>query len=100
MKVGKPSPQWAQDLIYKWIELEKPVLGSTNNVFVFATDCFPEQGVVNRVRIFAEPEEDAKADFIGQRDIGLFATFIEEGKFKVIDTPPGLEEWTEEIIKE
>ena len=94
MLIGTESPEWAKDLLNKWIELDDKHFGLTHNVFVMETD-----NLYPKIRIFAETESDARDDVLGKREPGLFATFITEDGFKVINTPEGLEKWTAEYIE-
>lgn len=99
MKVGEVSPQWAQDLMFKWVELDDKFFGLIHNVLIFYTDYFANDVPARQVRIFAETEDDARLDAMGKRDIGLFATYIDLDGFKLIETPVGLEQWTLDFIK-
>jgi hypothetical protein len=69
----------------------------TENVkaFVFYTDFFPHNEASRQVRIFAVTYESANEEFrTGKMTNGLYATYITENQYQVIDVPEGLEAWT------
>lgn len=99
MLIGSAAPKWAEDLLYKWIELKDDFYGLTHNVFVFYTDLLPDNEG-NKIRIFAEQEHSARDSLLNKRGIGMFSTYVKEDGFKIIDIPDGLEQWTIDFIKE
>jgi hypothetical protein len=100
MNTGTEPPQWAKDLLYKWVELDDKFYGAKHNVFIFYSDEFSYAPIECRVRIFAELEKSARDSLTGTREPGLFATYIEPDGYRVIDAPAGLEQWTEDYIKQ
>jgi 8-oxo-dGTP pyrophosphatase MutT (NUDIX family) len=92
MRIGDPSPQWAQDLVDKWIIFDDDFHGIKNvRAFVFHTDSFEND---RRVRIFAETYDQAMESLVGERRPGLYATYVLPDRYQVIETPSELEGWT------
>jgi len=96
MLVGEASPQWAKDLIGYWI-IFNDHHHSCNDVkaFVYLTDCFPNNPERSRVRIFAELYESVLLEV--ETDIptqGVYATYLLEGQYQIINFPYGVWGWT------
>lgn len=95
MYVGGDAPEWAKNLLDKWVHINDFHFGLEHNVFVFYVDQCSD-----KVRIFAEPEDSARTTLAGKREAGMFATYIEESGCKIIETPEGLEQWTIDFLKD
>lgn len=96
MLIGDESPQWAQDLMYHWITYHDHIHGIDDmKAFCFYTDYFDYNSPQKQVRIFAVPYETAFREAqTGEREAGLYATYVIQSECRIIDTPEGLEEWT------
>jgi hypothetical protein len=97
MMVGTESPQWAKDLVDHWVVFNDHHHGIDSvTAFVFYTDFFEHEDPKRQVRIFAIPfETAAQEDSTGAIQLGLYATYIQPDEYEVIDTPKGLEKWTD-----
>ena len=95
MQVGSASPSWAQNLLYKWVEHDDPYFGCMIKAFIWYTDSFVREDRPEfSVRIFFDEEQSVRDEIAGKSPGGLAASFIVEGKYQVINTPDGLEQWT------
>lgn len=99
MQTGTESPEWARNLLFKWVEHDDPYYGCKITCFIWMTDCFEYAPISQRVRIFFESEGMARDALDGTRESGIAASYILEDKHKIISTPIGLEDWTEQTIK-
>lgn len=100
MQVGTESPEWARNLLFKWVEHDDPYYGCKITCFIWLTDYFDYKDVTQQVRIFFESEDMARDAVAGKREPGIAASYILEDKYRVIDTPVGLEEWTKKTIED
>ena len=96
MNVGKESPQWAKDLVGHWVIFHDLHHGIEDMVaFISYTDYFDYAKPEQQVRIFADTQEAVIKEIeTGTRELGLYATYIQQDKYQVIDTPAALEDWT------
>jgi hypothetical protein len=92
MLIGTASPQWAQDLVDHWIVFNDRFFGiEDHKVFVFYTDFFDYHVSEHQVRIFATPYIQAMEEVrTGEVQVGLFASYIMEGDYQIIDDPKEL----------
>lgn len=102
MNVGVESPQWAKDLVGRWVVFHDHYRGIPDSkVFIFMTDYFPKGNPLRQVRIFADPYE-AVVECLktGQPSFGLYATYIQQDEHKIIDIPVELIDWTAEQLSD
>ena len=101
MQIGTESPEWARNLLNKWVEHDDPYFGCKIICFIWYTDYFEYAKGWQKVRIFFDSEEMARDDLSDKslEPKGIAASYILEDKYKVIDTPLGLEEWTKNQIE-
>lgn len=102
MLIGDPAPQWAQDLVDHWIIFNDRFYGiEDHKVYVFYTDFFDYHQPDRQVRIFATTYSQAMEEVRTRKiPLGLYASYIVEGSYKVIDPPEELVEWTNKMQKE
>jgi hypothetical protein len=98
MMTGEASPQWAQDLVGYWILFNDHHCGCNDvKAFVYLTDCFPNNPERSRVRIFADLYESVIEEIATNIPTqGVYATYILEGQYQIINVPTEVWDWTME----
>jgi hypothetical protein len=96
MRIGDPSPQWAQDLVGHWINFYDRFFDKKDlKVFVWHTDFFGHSAPERQVRIFGDLQSQVLEQLqTGELPFGLYASYIMEGDYQIIDPPEGMAEWT------